>query len=66
VKIYSEAVESLRQIRGYELHSEYKSLWTMAAEALLASTSVQRQLGRHIVTQRYEIPVTDRDKALSA
>jgi hypothetical protein len=66
VKLYAEAVASLRQIREYELQSEYKALWTVATNAPNACTSAQRQLGCHIVTHGCDMPAVDRSKVLSA
>ena len=66
VRLYAEAVASLRQIRSCELHSEYKALWTQANIALSACTSSQRQLGWHIVTHGCEMTAIDRYKVLTA
>ena len=66
VRLYAEAVASLRQIRGCELHCEYTNLWNLANNALIACTSAQRQLGWHIVTHDCAMPALDREKALSA
>ena len=66
VRLYAEAVASLRRIHGYELHCEYKGLWNLANNALIACTSAQRQLGWHVVTHGCDRPALDREKAVSA